>query len=229
MRRLYVLLGVLTLLVTTSAIPAIAQDYYEENYVLHYSGGGSMVEYMELDTSQLNELLISENFEPLSDNIILYGLDFFSQTEDNLRYSFFGATGKNYSDKNGKYVGLSLSNWGIWLEQVFSLTDIAAVSVGGSTSLGKMRLELTHDETGDFQKGISNPYQTLYEAPFFMIKPQVGVNLSLKRYMDLEIKTGYYYSHLLNDWSGGNDSITGHQPMEEMHGPSILFNLNFGF
>ncbi|AZR72852.1 hypothetical protein BBF96_05280 [Anoxybacter fermentans] len=209
-------------------LPTSANEL-DENILLHYGGGGVMIEFFEVEMIELNTLLKKNGFAPLDSRLWTYGGGFFSQTQNNLRYSNFGAGGSVSSiADNGKYACLSIGHGGVWLEQIFPLTDTVAVSLGGSTSLGRLKLELVHDTVSNFEEGITSPNQTVLKAPFIMIKPQIGFYYSLKRYVDLEFKVGYYYSHLFN-WKLGTQVIPGEQPLEQMHGLSLLLNLNFGF
>ncbi len=209
------------------ALPVCAK---EDNALINNSGGGGMVEVLQIDTTNLNSLLVENGYSALDSKMITFGGGLLAQTRDNIRYSNFGAFGSMSSTaENGQYACLSFSHGGVWVDKIFPFTKAAAVSLGGSGSVGKLKLELVRDKANDFGDGVENTYQTVMSVPVFMVKPQVGIYYSLKRYIDLEVKAGYYYSHTIGSWKMGKQSLSGEQSLQQMHGLSLLVNLNFGF
>ncbi len=202
----------------------------EENELLHQSGGGLTLEMLSLDLFQLNEMLKDNEFEPLDDKMFIYGGNLFSQTENNLRYANFGSGGSVTSTTvDGKTAALSLTQGGVWLEQILPLNPSLAISGIMATSLGSLKLNLIHDTVDSIEEGFVVPQETLMKATIFMIKPMIGINYSLKRYLDVEFKVGYHYSHTLGDWQQGGQKIPGEQILTQMHGMSLLLNVSFGF
>ncbi|MCK4260189.1 MAG: hypothetical protein KAX49_14520 [Halanaerobiales bacterium] len=209
---------------------ATLPSFAEENLLIQNSGGGGMIEVLQIDMVELNSLLTQNGYNSFGSTMIIFGGGLLAQNDKNLRYSNFGASGSLSSTaENGQYANLSFTHGGFGLDKIFTLSDFIGFSLGGSASLGKYKLELIKDTATDIEDGISNSYQTVMTVPVFMIKPQVGASYSIKRYMDLEVKAGYYYSHILGNWKQGKNPLEGNQPLEQMHGFSLLVNLNFGF
>ncbi|MCG8639344.1 MAG: hypothetical protein MI862_06395 [Desulfobacterales bacterium] len=223
MKKIIVLFAILLIFAFTMSLHA---ESYDDNSLLRFTGGGGMVEVYFIDFSELNNKLIKNDFAPLGNQMITYGGEFFSQTNENLRYSFFGAGGFISASKaNDKVATFSLSHGGIWLEKIFPLNDQVAFSGGLAASLGGYELELVHSKP----KSFFDPIQSSSVVAMFMLKPQIGVNYSIKRYFDLEVKLGYGYSHTLGGWIMGNSPLPGEAPLEQLHGFTFLLNMNFGF
>lgn len=210
--------------------PAFAEEMSENN-LLQNGGGGIFCELFKLDVTELNSILENGGFGTFNDWMITYGGGLFSQTEQNFRYSNFFAKGRLItSGQDGKTARLSLTHGGVWLDQMVPLLPDLAVSAGGSLSLGGMKLELVHHQISSIDEGVLDPQETVMTVPSFMIKPEVGLHYSLKRYVDIELKLGYYYSHILGKWKQGGQRIEqGVQPLKQTNGPSVMVHFNFGF
>ena len=203
---------------------------FADNSLLHYGGGGLMLEVLTFDQRQLNQILVENGFTPMKNRLSIYGGNFFSQTDNNFRYSFFGALGGvSTHTPGGKAAILSLSHLGVWLEQVIPLTKHFSLNGGLATSFGGMDLHLIHQSLDDYTEGFFRPQQTLINTLFLMAKPQLGLSYSLGRYFDLEVKVGYYYLQTLGGWRQGKEKVSGDQMLTSLSGVAYLLNLNFGF
>lgn len=209
---------------------AVSAAESEENYLLRYGGGGGMLEMLSFDNHELNQLLVKNGFAPLENKIITYGGNFFSQTNNNFRYSCFGSRGAISTDTvDEKAATLSLGHLGVWLEKVFPLAKDFSFNGGLAASFGGMDLHLIHQSPDDNEDGLLKPRQTFLQTSFLMAKPQIGLSYSLKRYLDLEVKVGYYYLQTIGGWHQGRERIPGDQMLTSLSGLSLLINLNFGF
>lgn len=214
----------------TMVTPIFAEEVAQSD-LLRHSGGGAFVELIQLDVAELNSILENGGFGTFNDWMIMYGGGLFSQTEYDFRYSNFLTTGYQVSQgQDGKTAKLSLTHGGIWLDQMIPLVSNLGVSAGGALSIGGAKLELVHHQISSIDEGVKDPQETVMTVPFFMIKPEVSLHYSIKRYVDFELKLGYYYSHILGKWKQGGQTIEqGVQPLKQSHGPSVMVHFNFGF
>lgn len=203
---------------------------FNEDYLLHYGGGGLMLEILTFDNDQLNRVLTENGFAPLENKLYTYGGNFFSQTNNNFRYSCFGSRGGGSAyTPQGRAANLSLGHLGVWLEKVFYLSPHLSLSGGLATSFGGMDLHLIHQSLDDYTDGFLRPQQTFINTSFLMAKPQIGLSYSLRRYLDLEVKVGYYYLQTIGGWRQGREKIPGDQMLTALSGIAYLINFNFGF
>lgn len=208
-----------------------AKGFLEDAFILQSSGGGLSLGVVQLNTTELNTTLNKYGYPALGNVMVMYGGGLFSETEKHLRYTDFIYTGSMASTaQDGKYTKLSWSHGGLAAEQMFHIFKFLAVSVGGSGSYGSLKLQLINSKPDDFEDAIANPQQTVMSGKMFMVKPEVGVYVPVWSSVNLELKAGYYYSYMPGDWKLNHQSIKlDGGPMKQMHGASLMLNINLGF
>lgn len=233
MRKAILPLCLLVLFITFNVMPpqVFAKNLFEGAFILQTSGGGASIEPMQIDTTELNTTLAKYGYPTLGKLMWTYGGELFSETEQRVRYTDFYMTGSlSATAPDGKYTRLSWNQAGIGVDKMFHLMQYLALSVGGSVSYGGLKLQLTNAKPDDFDGAIGNPQQTILTASTVVVKPQIGIYVPIMQSVNIELKAGYYYSYMPGKWKLNQKSatITG-GPFKEMHGMSLLCNINFGF
>lgn len=235
-KRVLVLV-ILCLLLTT----VVMADEVEEDNAFQFNpeifrqgrgikgNGGPFIGMVQLELSDLNEILVAQGYEKLAEEIIVFGGGGLGGIKNGPRFGGIGVAGTT-STKNtdGDELILDISYGGFLFEQGVFSSPKSDIAIGGLLGGGVFQVHRVESFLGDFGDAIGESHSTSLQKEFVLIQPHVSLHLQVMAFLGLQISVGYLAAYDMGtDWDFFGTNISG--PMGLVHGPSATMRLSFGF
>jgi hypothetical protein len=213
-------------------------NYDDEDLNNFIANGGSLIELLQLDLSELNKELVSIEFNDGTgfakfdnENLIMYGGGGIIGFKNGSRWGGYGLSGKATSINGDKKATLSINYGGFLYEKGLLVakktgTDLSCGLLMGG---GSAELKLIYNDLGnDFSETISNGKMNILKKDFVLLEPKINLHQDLGSFVGFDLSYGYLLTHDFDEtWKINDKVIDG--PFSNFQAPSLTARLSFGF
>ncbi len=226
-----VLAGLFVLLFNISVLAeeAVFQNEAELYAAVIKANLGFQLGVLHLNLDELNNILDSGNFAPLSENMfVIGGRGLVGAKEDN-RIGGYGFNGRVYSSKGAKKACLDIGYGGLLYEKALYFdqkTDIALGALIGGGGANLQLVHYSHDSVGDAATGDGST--DYFSKGFFVFAPGLSIHRQLSTFVGLDIAVNYILTYdFSTPWKVFDKTVDG--PLKNFGAPSISVGLAIGF
>lgn len=193
---------------------------------------GPQLESIQLDLSDLNEKLENEEFEPLKENMLLFGFGGIGGSKEGGRFGGYFVSGQEMSvnpeatDGEPKKASLDIAYGGFIYEKALAVYNSADISTGVLMGGGTAELNLMYEKVGNFD--LSKPDSKNFKKNYVLLQPKLNLHQQLSTAVGIDLSLGYLLTYDFgSNWKINGYSVSG--PLGNFHTPTVNLRFSFGF
>ena len=190
--------------------------------------GGPQVGLLQLDLTEMNEILTKEGFGELEADMILFGGGGQGGLKKGPRFGGYGAEGKVTKSKGGQTATLTINYGGFLYEHGIWANKKTDIAVGALMGGGEAKLDLLYNTPKNFDEAVETAQTTNLSKKFVSINPQITIHQQISTIIGLDLSAGYLLTYDFGEtWKLGDISLDG--PLSNFQAPNVNLRLTFGF
>lgn len=199
------------------------------------AGGGFTVGVINLDVSEINNILENAGFAKLDNNLLMYGGSGIGGEKIGYRFGGLGTGGRLKSTNNDKKAVLDIGYGGFLLEKGFYRKNDFDIAWRSLIGAGSLELTLIHNDPGTFEevvKGVDengDPYSVTMTKSFITFEPGINVHYQINQLVGIDLNAGYLLNFDLGENWNIKDEPVNDGPLSNIKSPHIELQFTLGF